>query len=209
MQLVSPSLFLHRTFCTHFSRGCPAFIRSYLLRLFSFHSRPKNNLSPNHFRPFISSPSEQIGKTDSHSISKSERDSEQNNKQLTRAVDKSRFGEGDERTRVGGEDASQQDVAQLPARGHDDRGPVVEDEDHDDLQGHDDPQGGEEEGEEDPGTLAVEGLGLHGQALVLLRRGGVPDGTLVALVLPDDDRVLPAGHAAPATGVLQEREKGE
>ena len=52
---------------------------------------------------------------------------------LTGAVDDARSPEDDEGHGVRGQDAAEEDVRQLAARGHDDGRPVVDDEDDDNL----------------------------------------------------------------------------
>ncbi len=121
---------------------------------------------------------------------------------LTRAVDGAGLGHHDDGHGVGEEDADEQDVAELPARGHDDGRVVVVDEDEDDLDGDGDAERGEQRGEEDPGRVPVERLGVEQQALVLGVARHVAEGTLRAQVLLQHHRVLAARHAHPAASVL-------
>ncbi len=61
-----------------------------------------------------------------------------NNSQLTDAIDGIRLGQDHEGANVRGQNASEQNVAQLSSRGHDDWGPIEEDEHEDDVEGKDD-----------------------------------------------------------------------
>ena len=112
------------------------------------------------------------------------------------------FSEDDEGHGVAAEDAAEEDVAELAARGHDHRGAVVADEDAGGEDGAEDAEGGKDQRDEGPRAEPLDDERLQFVAVGFILVGGVPGQAGFASVV-EDVIVLPAGNAHPATLILK------